>query len=41
MRYHPDRNPGDLEASAKFVAIREVYERLKELLAEEGIRCNE
>jgi hypothetical protein len=41
MRYHPDRNPGDPSAAAKFIAIREAYELLKELLAEGGIRCSE
>ena len=28
MKYHPDRNPGDEEASRKFIDINEAYEIL-------------
>jgi molecular chaperone DnaJ len=30
MRYHPDRNPGDVECEAKFKAISEAYDCLKD-----------
>ena len=30
MKHHPDRNPGDAEAEAKFKNIKEAYEILSE-----------
>ncbi|MEM6908822.1 MAG: molecular chaperone DnaJ [Pseudomonadota bacterium] len=30
MRYHPDKNPGDAESEAKFKAINEAYDCLKD-----------
>ena len=30
LKYHPDRNPGDIEASNKFVKIQQAYDTLKD-----------